>query len=408
MDLSILEGADALQIHCKHMRCAFIVECKRIHFIEVHMANLWESHFRRFKILFLILWALTALIGGSILGYWLFSVQRQNLEASMRNHSARIDPLANESGKTEAARTPPPGHEHDSPAYVKVGMYVDRVPELSIKDSTWTADFYIWFLWTDEKLNPGETFQVVNGEIKSRDILESRDLNGSHYALYRVVAEITKAFDITRFPRDDHLLTISIEDTRLQSYQFQYLAYDTQSDISSRVSLPGYKIYRHAGAVKPHSYKTARGDPGLPKDYKATYAQFTYGIWIARPDWGLYLKMFLTLYAALFIALIGFFIKPSDRFGLAIGSFFAAVANSYITSSLIPDTGTATLADQINAIGMLVIALVIFQSIVSQVFHSREGWADYGKQLDMVSFACLLVITITLNIILPVAASLPT
>ncbi len=366
----------------------------------------WESYFRRFKVYFLVLWVLAGLIGGAFLGYRLANNQRQNLNTAIRNHTARIDAKVNEPGKTEAERTPPPGHQNDVQVNVKVGIYVDRLPELSIKDSSWTADFYIWFRWKEENLNPGETFQIVNGEIVSRDLLETKVIHGSHYARYRVVAEITKVFDVSRFPRDDHLLTISIEDTELESFQLQYVYDDANSDISSRVSVPGYKIYRNAGTVKPHSYKTTRGDPSLPGDYKATYSQFTYGIWIARPNWGLYLKMFLALYAALFIALLGFFIKPSDRFGLAIGSFFAAVANSYITSSLIPDTGIATLADQINAIGMIVIALIIFQSIVSQIFHNKEDWVDYGKRFDQISFATLLLISVALNIILPLAASL--
>ena len=358
------------------------------------------------KTTFLILWVIVTLFIGFFLGYRLVSQQHQNLEESIIHHSARIDPNLDEPGKTEAERTPPPGHENDVPATVEVGLYVDRVPELSIRDSTWTADFYIWFLWEDENLNPGETFQVVNGEILSRDLLESKTKNGLNYALYRVVAEITKVFGVTRFPRDDHLLTISIEDTKLQSYQLVYFADESNSSISSRVSIPGYTAYRTGSAVKPHSYKTSRGDPDLPDDFKATYSMFTYGIWIARPDWGLYLKMFLALFAAIFIALIGFFVQPSDRFGLAIGSFFAAVANSYITSSLIPDTGTATLADHINSIGMIVVGVVIFQSIISQFFHSTEENVKFGKLFDRISFIVLLLVFTVLNVTLPLAASI--
>ena len=92
--------------------------------------------------------------------------------------------------------------------------------------------------------------------------------------------------------------------------------------------------------------------------------------------------------------------------GLSIGSFFAAVANSYITSSLIPDTGTATLADQINAIGMIVIGVVIFQSIISQFFHDKEENVKFGKLFDWVSFVVLLLVFVVLNVALPLAASI--
>lgn len=38
--------------------------------------------------------------------------------------------------------------------------------------------------------------------------------------------------------------------------------------------------------------------------------------------------------------MLAFFIKPTDvdqRFGLGVGALFAAIANTYITSSLVPE-----------------------------------------------------------------------
>lgn len=356
--------------------------------------------------IFLFVWAVLILGAGITAKYMLVNMESANLQASILKHQARIDPNVTESGKTEAERTPPAGHENDIPLDVKIGVYMDRIPALSIRDSLWTADFYIWFNWQAESLRPGDTFQVVNGEILSRTKLEEKTVNGEHYALYRVVARTTKTFDTTRFPRDDHLLTLSIEDANLQSYQLRYIADDVNSAISSRVSVPGYKIYNTSSVVKPHSYITTRGDPDLPADYKATYSQFIYGVWIARPTWGLHLKMFLTLYAAILISMIGFFTTPSHRFGLVIGSFFAGVANTYITSSIVPETGIATLADVINGIGVATIALIMFQTIISQHFYDKQKQEAFSDMFDDLTFVLLIGIYIWLNISIPLAASL--
>lgn len=355
---------------------------------------------------FLLLWALLVLSAGITAGIVISKQQKENLQHSINSHMARINPNVTESGKTEPERTPPAGHENDVPLDVKVGVYMDRIPALSIRDSYWTGDFYIWFLWTDDTLQPGETFQVVNGEILSRNKLEERTVNGEHYALYRVAAQTTKAFNTSRFPRDDHLLTLSIEDAALQSYQLRYIADDINSSVSSRVSVPGYKIYQTSSVVKPHSYKTTRGDPGLPSDYKATYSQFIYGIWLVRPNWGLHLKMFVMLFAAVVIAIIGFFSTPTQRFGLAIGSFFAAVANTYITSSTVPDTGIATLADVINGIGVAVIALIMFQTIISEYFYEKKKQEAFSAIFDGLTFVLVMGLYIWLNISIPLAASL--
>jgi hypothetical protein len=365
------------------------------------------SSLTRGQKLFLLLWILLLLVVGITADIVITTRQRESLQASIKNHMARIDPNVTESGKTEPERTPPAGHENDIPSDVKIGLYMDRIPALSIRDSSWTADFYLWFNWTDDNLHPGDTFQIVDGEILKREKQEEKTVNGMHYALYRVTARTTKIFNTSRFPRDDHLLTLSFEDTSLQSYQLRYIADDVNSSISSRVKVPGYKIYQTSTVVKPHSYKTTRGDPELPEGYKATYSQFIYGIWLARPNWGLHFKMFITLFAAITISMVGFFTSPAQRFGLVIGSFFAAVANTYVTASVVPDTGIATLADVINGIGVALIALIMFQTIISNHFYDKKKQETFSDVFDDLTFAVLLALYIWLNISIPLAASLP-
>jgi hypothetical protein len=41
-----------------------------------------------------------------------------------------------------------------------------------VNDTGWTADFYIWFNWANDAINPGENFQVVEGSIESKEKLE--------------------------------------------------------------------------------------------------------------------------------------------------------------------------------------------------------------------------------------------
>lgn len=235
---------------------------------------------------FLIGWAAFLVIASGTTLLVIGGQQYRNLEESVARHSARVAPDGSEKGRTEAERTPPPGHENDVPREVRIGVYVDRIPEFSVIGSFWKADFYVWFNWEGSDINPGETFQVVSGEILSKTLLEKKESAKRNYALYRVTAQITKGFDVARFPRDDHMLAISIEDSAGQSYMLKYVADEAGSDISSRVAVPGYKVLSKVVSVRPHSYRTSRGNPDLPTDYRATYSQFIYGIWVARPTWG--------------------------------------------------------------------------------------------------------------------------
>ncbi len=356
--------------------------------------------------IFLLIWSMVILSIGITTGNQIIRMERSTLEKSIRDHKARIDPKLTEDGKTQPESKPPAGHEDETPADVKVGIYVDRIAALSMKESYWTVEFYIWFTWKNDDWNPGETFQVVGGEISKSTLIEEKPVNGEHYALYRVIAKITKSFNTTRFPRDDHLLTIHIEDTQRPFYQLRYVADEVNSSISSRVSVPGYKIYDQTAVVKQHPYKTTRGDPDLPEGYKDTYSQFIYGIWIERPGWGLHIKMFLTLFAAVLIPSIGFFTNPTHRLQVVVGSFFASVASVYISSTVVPDPGIVTLADIINGIGVLTIAVIMFQTVVSQYFYERQKLEDFSDAFDYATLVVLIGLFIWLNISIPSAATL--
>jgi hypothetical protein len=203
------------------------------------------------------------------------------------------------------------------------------------------------------------------------------------------------------------LLTINIENTESQSFQLQLVADESNSSMSSRVRVAGYKIYRTGAVVKPHSYKTTRGDPSLPAGFKATYSQFIYGIWISRPDYGLYFKLVQGLYVAVATALLAFFIKPTDvdpRFGLGVGALFAAIANTYIAASQLPDTGVVSLSDLVNGIGMGTIFLTIVQSTISLYLYDIRGEEALSRLFDKVSVAVILGGYTVINIAIPLVA----
>jgi hypothetical protein len=357
--------------------------------------------------LFICLWALGILALTLLAGYWLVGVIENEKKEAQDRHKARITWGVAEKGRTAPEMTPPPGHENDRPKLVRTGIYIDRIIEVKMPDSSWSVDFYIWFNWTDDQINPGETFQVVEGEIQAKEELENRATDKGFYQMYRVNAVITKHFNTSRFPCDDHLMTIRIEDRVKQSYQLKFVADKKGSTVSSRVKIPGYEIYDTSIIVKPHSYKTARGNPNLPPSFKATYSQFVYGLWIQRPDLGFFFKLFQGTFAAVAIALVAFFIKPTSldpRFGLSVGAFFAAVANNYVSSSLLPDTGIMTLADMINAIGMVAIFLTITQSAISLYIFDRIGNHKLSMVFDRVSFFVFLIAYTGINIAAPMAA----
>ncbi len=158
--------------------------------------------------------------------------------------------------------------------------------------------------------------------------------------------------------------------------------------------------------MKPHSYKSAMGDPALPDTYKATYSQFTMAISIERASWGLYSKMFLALYIAMLLGLGGLFLaSPSERLAMGGTALFVAIMNAESSAALVPDTGTSTLGDVINGLGYLGIGVIIVQAIIYHRCFSGEERPSVVRVFDLVSIVLIAVLYTLLNVGVLVAAA---
>jgi hypothetical protein len=132
------------------------------------------------------------------------------------------------------------------------------------------------------------------------------------------------------------------------------------------------------------------------------------GLWIQRPSWGFYLKMFVALFVSVAVSMLEFFMKPTynPRFGLGVGALFAAIASTYVTSSLVPGTGVMSLVDIVNYVGMVTIGLGLLQSTISLYLYDRKGKEALSRLFDRVWFVIFLAGYMVINLTLPWAATL--
>lgn len=351
-------------------------------------------------------WALFLILFYSLGSYLAASELYGNRMLTTRLHMERVNPHTTEQNRTQV------NYSQLAPAApnvqrVKVGIYVDRIVKMSTKSHDWTVDFYLWFRWHNNNIDPGKDFQVVNGDIVSKTRAKSEDIDGTHYALYRVTAYITKFFNVVRYPLDNHLLTIRIEDRRHTWEHLQYVPDVDGAAYSSRVQIPGYRLSKAKLVTKLHAYKTSRGDPRLRRDHQAVYSQLTYAIAIQRPNWGLYIKAFQGLFASVAIAFLAFAFGPSsgERISLGVGAFFAAVASGYLNLSRLPGVGVVTMVDIVNGMGMVTIFLTLLGSVVSAAVAKREGEMVKAELLDRVSLVLFVVGFVAFNIAAAVAAA---
>jgi len=355
---------------------------------------------------FVIYWSTGMILLFFLVGTWICIRIRQNKLAENERIQAIIESPTIPLG-APYNEAPPSGQEAQ-PVDVNVGLYINQIPNFSLRDFSWTADLYIWFQWTGDLFDPGESFEVLEGNIVRKDKIFESVEGETHYSRYHVIADINQFFDVARFPLNEFILTIGVIDLQHPIYELRYIGDVEHSGVSSRLRvIEGVSLDKNTGMVKLYPYQTSFGDPSLPADYKPTFSTFIYGLWLTSPGLNYYLKMFLALYLSVLISISVFFIKPTDvdpRFGLGVGALFASVANTYIISSLLPPSGGMVMADIINGFGIIVIFLTVMASILSlYLFDVREKVA-LSKRLDRVSFFIFLGGFLIVNIALTVVA----
>lgn len=299
-----------------------------------------------------------------------------------------------------------PAQTGPKPTDVLAGMEINRFENFSLVDAGWTVDFDVWFRWTGDALNPGETFNVTNGEILQRERKKSVVFGTERYERYRVTARISKSFDPSRFPFNDEGLVIQIEDDEHGAGELRYAA---DTGIVDLPYLPTFRPVRIKTAllfVKLHDYGRS-SDSSLPGAGVRMNSALIFAMLAEPPGASLYIRLFQALFASVLISFVVFFIKPihvDPRFGLSVGAFFAAVGNNIYVASQMPQSDRITLTAMVNLIGLVTIFLNIVQSAISLYVLDTMGRERLSRFFDIVSFAALFLGYVAVNVFLPLAA----
>lgn len=278
---------------------------------------------------------------------------------------------------------------------VVVGIYANQVPTMSLKDNRFQVDFYIWFRWKGEELKPHETFELANGKIDSRQVITKEVIEGQNYAVLRCTATVVKFWDVARFPFDDHVLELYIEDNDSEETLLRYVADEANSTISPDLRVPGWRVVGAKVAVKSNTYHTNYGDTTLPKDAESTYSRFVFAVPIERDGHAAYFKLFFALFVAVLIALLSFFVMPNDpgpRLSFAIGAIFASVGASYVIANSLPATATFTIAERVNVVTVATVFLALAGSVFSVRMFKQSNNLARSMKFDRIWAIAVLVL----------------
>lgn len=346
-----------------------------------------------------ILWAAALVLFYALVGY--FGTRQLQ---SYKDQTAQMRKTWRESTTGKEGADAPAA----APTAVRVGIYVNRISEIAVRESSWSADFDLWFHWTNKEMNPGETFQISNGDIETREKREGYVNGAERYERHHVKATMAKQFDPKRFPFADEPLVIQVEDGVHGVNALNFVADKKNSAVSPTANVYDLvEINQVVAGVKLHDFGSTRGHLGRGSDKSDVHSQFVFAMLVNPPGLLFHLKLFHVLFSSVAIAVLALFIKPihvDPRFGLGVGAVFAAIGNMIAIAAFLPRAQDATLADMLNVLGLATIFLTLVQSTISLYQYDTMGLEKLSRLFDRVSFTVFLVGYAAVNIALPLAA----
>ncbi len=283
----------------------------------------------------------------------------------------------------------------------KVGIYLNALTDFNISDQSFSADFWVWFNFTNDSLKFNDAIEVTNAKSESFSNFAHMKKNNINWDMMKCNAVIFKEWDVNSFPFDKQKLTIHLDHTVLDENHLVFTADKENSSIDANLVLSNWKIDSLAFYTKNQTYNTTFGDPIIKG--KSIYPSVTADIYMKRINsWSTLFKMLTGVYVAFSIVLLAFFVKPSDRLGLCVGGLFAAVGNKYIIESAVPSTVSNTLFDNIHNITFVAIFVVLVIAVISFKWNETEKpeMISKAKKLDRLSFYGVVAAYILLNVIL--------
>ncbi len=304
------------------------------------------------------------------------------------------------------ALAPPAGAAEsgqDGPEVVRVGIYVEHVSDVDLKEGSFQADFYLWFLWRGD-IDPTESYEFtntlpleLNAEATTPEPLTVGD--GWKHQIFHVNGRFLGRFEVDDYPLDDGQLVIAIEDAVYGSSDLVY-EFDEASAMSPRAKIPGWKVHPPVGTVTERRYNTTFGDPTVTEG-EAAFSRVEITLPANRPKVTLAIQHVFPLVVIILAALASLLIDSpvaeggdahwwflATRLSLAVPAVIAAVALQFTASPGVPHEGQVLLIDRIYLLSYAVILLIILVTVVDHRIL-RRGAPERAESLDRWTLALL-------------------
>jgi hypothetical protein len=221
------------------------------------------------------------------------------------------------------------------PEVVKVGIYLIRAGGLDISTGAIDVDFYLDFTCEVSCDDDQDSFELVNGTVRSSMSLDDNPLNPT----YRVNAVVYQEVDLKRYPFDNHEVQIIIESKIHDTTRMVYEVNTNTTMIDPQVFVLGWELDPTVRAEVPEKYY---------EGWDLSYARYVLTLGLSKPALASWLKGLLPAIFIILGSLFALFITEKNignRIMIITSALVASVLYHLNFTSRVPAIGYLTFAD---------------------------------------------------------------
>ncbi|MEO7531449.1 MAG: hypothetical protein ABIS69_08560 [Sediminibacterium sp.] len=285
------------------------------------------------------------------------------------------------------------------PDTVKTGIYITSIHDIDFKQNEYTVNLWLWMKYKNKKFDFVQNLEIPQAKSFTKLYSTIDSSNGGIYLLMKLQCVMKDSWMIGNFPFDRQRLRLSLENSQYDSKALVFMPDTSGKHFDPRFTLRGWDIDSFIISSNIKMYETNFGDASIPKPH-TEYSAFRVRIGITRDASELFWKMFLGMYVAFLISYLCFYIHADNidsRFGLSVGSLFAAIGNKYIIDSSLPESTSFTLVDMLHGITLLFICLIVGASVYSLRLVKQNKLKE-ANRFDFITAQVLLALYVALNV----------
>ncbi len=303
-----------------------------------------------------------------------------------------------QSGAQEPAATPVPSPApysviptNEAPttvSLVTVGVFINDIQEIDLKQGSYQVDFYLWMRWRNPDIDPADTIELINpferwGTVTEMLFPQPEVMpDGSFYQVIRYQGDFAAKLPLHDYPFDEQELTIELEDQVQSTSTLAYVLDKDPLTVDHEISVPGYVIGTPTIEVVTDPYLTTFGDVRLAAP--EPYSRIIVTIPVSRPWKTSIVSTILPILLVVVVAVLVFLLHPKyvePRVGMAITALLTLVALEFTTAADLPYVEYLIMLDLLYLVSFVYV-LVVLASVVATSWLMLKRQDDQALKLD--------------------------